>query len=148
MIRVLTLAVVALLASDAKAQRFRPMDQPKAAASPACTCTNCQCGAAAKVVPAIPAPPVVTPLPTTRAAVGHTHTCRNGHTWDHSENPTHNCRICGAFQNVQDRTPRPVTVTRAVQSAPPVIRAAPVTIRLPQTSGCANGNCASPYSFR
>lgn len=67
MTRFLTFAVVALLASDAQAQRFRPMDQPKAEAKAAvCTCTKCQCGATIKqnltVQPAVPAPPVVRPV--------------------------------------------------------------------------------------
>jgi hypothetical protein len=57
---------------------------------------------------------------TTRAPVGHTHTCARGHTWDHSENPTHNCRFCGLFQNVQDRTPRAVTIIRTERIPQPL----------------------------
>lgn len=76
----------------------------------------------------------------TRAPIGHTHTCANGHTWDHSANPGHQCQTCGQSQFVQDRTPRPVTVTvrqrirRSVVTSipldpdpPPIIRAASFT---------------------
>ena len=82
---------------------------------------------------------------THRAPRGHTHTCRNGHTWDHSVTSSHNCPTCGLYQNIQDRVVRPVTIiqTRPAVSATPVRTTAPM--RLPATSlsgGCANGNCA------
>ena len=60
-----------------------------------------------------PKPPVVKQSLTTRPAVGHTHTCpRCGTTWDHRENPGHQCVRCGTFQYVQDARPRPVTVIK------------------------------------
>lgn len=46
----------------------------------------------------------------TRSPIGHTHTCVNGHTWDHAANPTHTCKFCGSHQFVQDVTARPVTI--------------------------------------
>ncbi len=94
---------------------------------------------------------------TTRSPVGHTHTDRNGHTWDHAANPTHTCQFCGATQYVQDTSPRPVTVMRKVQvtvpETPPVPPASPVlrtttvatpVYALPQaSSACANGQCST-----
>ena len=56
--------------------------------------------------------PVYKTVTTYRSPVGHTHTCRNGHTWDHMENPSHVCKICGASQYYQDRTPQMVPITR------------------------------------
>lgn len=44
---------------------------------------------------------------------GHTHTCANGHTWDHLSNPTHNCKICGLPQYIQDSRPMPVLINLA-----------------------------------
>ncbi len=48
----------------------------------------------------------------TRAPIGHTHTCANGHTWDHSVTDSHNCPVagCGLFQNYQDAVPRMVNI--------------------------------------
>lgn len=58
----------------------------------------------------------------TRAPSGHTHTCAFcGTTWDHKENPTHNCRglitlrdgstkVCGAQQLQIDQPSRRVTI--------------------------------------
>ena len=78
-----------------------------------------------------PAPtPTWAPAPVARAAQGHTHTCANGHTWDHSVTSGHNCPVCGLFQNVQDATPRAVTTGGA-------------TYALPSSGGCANGSCSS-----
>lgn len=77
---------------------------------------------------------------TTRAPIGHTHTCANGHTWDHTANPSYTCQFCGLSQYVQDSVPRPVTVEVANPSA-----AAPLqTYTLPSASsgGCANGQCS------
>lgn len=116
------------------------------------------------------APPKVAPPPaaavaatktviTHRAPIGHTHTCANGHTWDHQANPTHTCQFCGKTQYVQDSGARPVTVLSKVQveskQVAPVAPPVPATITFPQlrmravqSGGCANGQCASPYSFR
>lgn len=92
---------------------------------------------------------------TYRDPVGHTHTCVNGHTWDHQITPGHNCPQCGAYQNVQDRTPRKVTVIRTVAvnaSAPSPTPASPAPQRTVQSpvfyfpatrANCPNGNC--PY---
>lgn len=68
---------------------------------------------------------------------GHTHTCANGHTWSHVENPTHTCQICGLFQNEQDPYPR---ATRGYSR--PTIQ-----YSLSQYGGCANGQCSSGQSF-
>lgn len=64
---------------------------------------------------------------------GHTHTCANGHTWNHATNPTHNCQVCGLSQYVQDSTPR-ITNQQSYQ---------PLTYSLQQSGGCANGQCQS-----
>lgn len=93
----------------------------------------------------------------TRAPVGHTHTCKNGHTWDHQLSTSHNCPYCGAFQNVQDRTPRPVTIKVAAassfQATPDTAMTAPTITVTPQRtviqeltlpSNCANGQCQNP----
>ncbi len=63
------------------------------------------------------AAPVRSPV---RSGNYHTHTCINGHTWDHSVTTGHNCPICGASQFVQDRTPRPVTIVQRVPVVVPV----------------------------
>lgn len=78
---------------------------------------------------------VPTSPPAIRVASGHTHTCANGHTWDHSINPTHNCQVCGLPQYVQDPFPRPVMSYSASPSYYP----------LPSFSsgGCANGSCST-----
>lgn len=74
-----------------------------------------------------------------RFANGHTHTCANGHTWDHDANPTHTCtclvddgtgdhvvsyRQCGLSQYVQDNRVKYVTVqqweTQFVNSPPKI----------------------------
>lgn len=66
----------------------------------------------------------------------HSHTCRNGHTWSHSSsdpNASHNCPICGTFQNIVD----PGSMGRG-------------NVGVQQSStyslggGCANGNCSIP----
>ncbi len=114
--------------------------------------------------PPAPAPvkvaTVTKTIVTTRAPVGHTHTDRNGHTWDHQANPTHTCQFCGATQYVQDTYSRPVTVMRTVQvavpetppappapPAPPVPRtttvAAPLYVLPQASSACANGQCST-----
>lgn len=89
---------------------------------------------------------------TTRAPVGHTHTCANGHVWDHTSNPGHVCQFCGAVQTVQDRSPRPVTVVRTVQvqaEAPAPQTRVPARAAQPAVfvvaprgaANCANGSC-------
>lgn len=102
---------------------------------------------------------------------GHTHTCANGHTWDHFHNPTHTCTAlvvrdgkfepCGATPPINSRgnyvadptTPRkmgvmttmvrvPITEAGPIIESPPVTRSVRVPVRLPQAN-CPNGNC--PY---
>lgn len=79
---------------------------------------------------------VVQPV-TLKAPVGHTHTCPNGHTWDHSTNPTHTCQICGLSQFIQDSTPRMVTSTQKQYS---------LSESTYSSSGCAGGNCPTATS--
>lgn len=81
----------------------------------------------------------------TRAPVGHTHTCTNGHTWDHKLSASHNCPYCGQFVNVQDRSPRPVTVKTAssVQETAPV-EMFTMPARVGSAGNCANGQCQNP----
>lgn len=92
-----------------------------------------------------------------RNPVGHTHTCANGHTWDHSANPTHKCQFCGQIQVVVDPTPRKVTVEKVIQV--PVTETAPASQSfnhswdhfvqgVSSSGGCANGRCAVPQSAK
>lgn len=89
----------------------------------------------------------------TRQPIGHTHTCANGHTWDHQANSGHTCLICGLSQYVQDSSPRMVTV-RTSSNVPTYYY--PQTTYLPQytytqgytpqytlgnSSNCVNGKC-------
>jgi len=90
---------------------------------------------------------------TYRSPMGHTHTCANGHTWDHAANPSHVCRFCGTSQYVQDRSPRPVTVTRVVSVPASSTAVQGVPVQSPRVQsfdmlfgtggGCPNGNCAN-----
>jgi hypothetical protein len=62
--------------------------------------------------------PITNPVspPTVRQAVGHTHTCRNGHTWDHTmDNGSHVCPFCGSPQFEVDAVPKAI-VTATTQS--------------------------------
>jgi hypothetical protein len=90
-----------------------------------------------------------------RQPVGHTHTCANGHTWDHSVTPGHNCPECGLPQYVQDPTPRTVTAGTPGWHAPaPFAAYQPPPAGQPfgaysitggngyfGAGGCANGQC-------
>ena len=83
------------------------------------------------VVNRCPAPPA--PAAVVRSPVGHTHTCANGHTWDHTQDGgSHRCPVpgCGLTQFVVDATPR------AVAAAPLTYQLAPGA-----AGGCASGNC-------
>lgn len=114
--------------------------------------------------PYSPAPPSIQPRTrtvttntltySTRAPHGHTHTCRNGHTWDHAANPTHTCKFCGLSQYVVDRPSRPVTIVVAAASsvrqepAPPSVRPAarpvsvmPRSLSFQSSGGCGPGGC-------
>lgn len=72
----------------------------------------------------------------TRAPQGHTHTCANGHTWDHAANASHVCQFCGLTQMIQDRSPRPVTVLSSGN-----VSTRTVTAPVVRFSNCPNGNC-------
>ncbi len=82
-----------------------------------------------------PAVKTVPTVATARQPSGHTHTCANGHTWDHSVTAGHNCPVCGLSQYVQDARPRAVTAGAV---------SAPRTYSLP-SGGCANGNCSTGF---
>lgn len=95
---------------------------------------------------------------TTRAPIGHTHTCANGHTWDHQANPTHTCKICGLSQFTIDSRPRMVTELKSVpvtQNVQSVSTSQPVQpayqpqytlgTGVSSSSPCANGNCPTSY---
>lgn len=79
------------------------------------------------------------PSPTgVKVAVGHTHTCSNGHTWDHTmDGGSHRCPFCGQSQYVVDSTPKVVTGS-PVQSSSPVVSYQIVPY---SSGGCANGQC-------
>ncbi len=82
------------------------------------------------------------PAVTYRAPIGHTHTCANGHTWDHTATAGHNCPICGLPQYVQDARPRMVTVVPRASAvvARPAAQYHDIMQSL-QGGGCASGNC-------
>ncbi len=84
---------------------------------------------------------VATTTTTYRQPRGHTHTCANGHTWDHDANPTHTCRVCGLSQFVVDGGPRMVTVVGPAPTASSSYQLIPLS---PGTGGCATGNCPLP----
>ncbi len=79
--------------------------------------------------------PVTQPPSALRTPVGHTHTCANGHTWDHTmDNGTHVCPVCRLPQTSVDTVPRMVGNTQSQ----------PLSYSLQQSSfssGCANGSC-------
>lgn len=99
----------------------------------------------------------------TGAPIDHTHTCRNGHTWDHTmDGGSHDCPYCGAHQTYQDAGRKPVTMavreaTRAESggtvTATATAATAATTTAQPAPilayslggsgSGCANGACAA-----
>lgn len=93
-----------------------------------------------------------------RSPRGHTHTCSNGHTWDHDANPTHKCQFCGVSQFVQDRVSRPVTVERTVQTTTVTqpthtydhspTHSSIYSIPGVSSGGCANGQCATPQTSK
>ncbi len=84
-----------------------------------------------------------------RQPQGHTHTCANGHTWDHAMTSGHNCPVCGLPQYVQDRSPRMVAVktvktvpvSTQTKAEPYDDRVIPAFIREAYASGCQGGNC-------
>lgn len=118
----------------------------------------------------------VTTTYSTRAPVGHTHTCTScGKSWDHQLTKSHDCPFCGGHPPVArgggylaDPVARPVTVMS--KTSPPAVMAhsstssvvtsraspAPVTYQTPvvfqsfrQAGGnCANGQCSSPSLAR
>ncbi len=138
-----------------------PVAAPRAANGCNCPCNLSAPEAAPMATPkaAVASPVTYKTVLTTRPAQGHTHTCSQcGTTWDHAVTASHNCPACHAYQAIQDRTPRPVTVARTVRvdsevannadvpNAAPA-RAAPQTFTLPVIyranagSACANGSC-------
>lgn len=79
----------------------------------------------------MPASPVRTrTVVTYRAAVGHTHTCINGHTWDHQANPTHTCQFCGQQQWVQDRFPGQIRIVRTERVTTPRVDSSSISERI------------------
>jgi len=91
------------------------------------------------------APPIRTvatqadPTPV-RSAVGHTHTCARGHTWDHTmDGGSHNCPVCGLHQTVVD----PVIATvQAVQYSLPGTTNSYSSFTQTRSTGCSGPGCA------
>jgi len=84
--------------------------------------------------------------PATRAPIGHTHTCVNGHTWDHTmDGGSHNCPFCGSRQTTQDRFAQQVTIVPMVAAASRTNTSSNYTYTesFKASSGCANGACAT-----
>jgi hypothetical protein len=97
---------------------------------------------------AAPAPAYTAPAPAARAAMGHTHTCANGHTWDHGVTSGHTCPVagCGLSQYCQDTCPRAVTTAGATyQPYQPAARSSYQPSYTLSSGGCANGSCSSGY---
>lgn len=65
---------------------------------------------------------------------GHTHTCANGHTWNHAVHAGHDCPVCGLPQFIQDPVPRQVNINGSVNRS----------IITTGSGGCANGQCGTP----
>lgn len=120
----LVAAVFTVLAPLAKADHNHDHDAQAALAL----------AAAAHKKPATPVP-VPAPLPPSPVIVtepsfsGHTHTCANGHTWDHTmDGGSHRCPTCGLSQFIVDQ--------------PGAFRGSPRQFyTIGSGSGCANGNC-------
>lgn len=79
---------------------------------------------------------------TYRAPVGHTHTCANGHTWDHSVTDSHTCPVagCNLQQWTQDSYPRSVNTGGVTSYVTPAGYSTPFATS-GVTSGCVGGNC-------
>lgn len=76
-----------------------------------------------------------------RAPQGHTHTCVNGHTWDHAANPSHNCPQCGTPQYIVDPVPRMVPILASSSTA---TRTATLYALPSGSGGCIGPNCPLP----
>jgi len=89
---------------------------------------------------------VPSPISGFRAPVGHTHTCANGHSWDHQANPTHTCQFCGLSQYDQDPVPRMV----ATGTSSGVVKMQgfeqSYSLSAYSSGGCTNGQCSAPQS--
>lgn len=91
-----------------------------------------------KPIPDGPVKPIVVPV--SRAVPGnfgdgHTHTCANGHTWNHATHAGHDCPVCGLSQYIQDPVPRAVNLSGGTYS----LNGA--------SGGCANGQCSNGNQF-
>jgi len=76
-----------------------------------------------------------------KTSVGHTHTCANGHTWDHSVTSSHSCPTCGLQQYVQDAKAKPVTAGAVKTVAQP-------KVFVGYTKTCNNGVCTLVPVYR
>ncbi len=91
-----------------------------------------------KPIPDGPIKPIVVPTARTipgNLGDGHTHTCANGHTWNHATHAGHDCPVCGLSQYIQDPVPRQVNLGGSTQ------------FNLGSSGGCANGQCSSGNQF-
>lgn len=114
-----------------------PVPVPKAIPTTGQACAaGCNCNQASSTLA-----PATVPLMTLRAPVGHTHTCVNGHSWDHSmDGGTHICPFCGESAFIQDRVPKMVQTTVSPQTTA-TISGSPFS-----SGGCANGSCGTGTS--
>lgn len=94
----------------------------------------------------LPTPPTAAVAPPQlRVAVGHTHTCARGHTWDHTmDGGAHICPFCGLPQNGVDPVPRMVSSGPADPDA---------TVRYslsqsPFSTGCSGPGCSTTGTTR
>lgn len=86
-------------------------------------------------------PTVVKTTVTYRQAQGHSHTCANGHTWDHAVTLGHSCPVCGLQQFIQDNPTKLIPMTIAATISEPVVQ---YTFPGATSSGCPNGQCGAP----
>ncbi len=106
-------------------------------------------------VASVPASVVAPPLPKAvsvavagvRAPLSHTHTCSQGHSWDHVANPTHNCPVCGEYVTRVDSPSRMVNVNVAAPVAVTTVSEVSGSYySISASGGCASGQCSAPSS--
>jgi len=180
-----SLMVLALTASPLFAgDRARERAKAQAAVAVAmakiqvCDCANCdkeacvgQCstGGCSLKVETVATKPVVKATTASRYSVpargfsGHTHTCANGHTWDHTmDGGTHRCPVCGLSQYIVDSGSMRGSVQSGLTQETIYDNDGNAkqvwTMRSPQSAsgtsimggcssgGCASGNCPTSYA--
>lgn len=151
-VALITFIALIVLSTPAFAQPCNCVFKDKLTSNPdPCICTLCECGPTtmdwaftntdydAEAALALAKAKNKVTLVTTRTVPGnlgdgHTHTCVNGHTWNHAVHAGHDCPVCGSSQFQQDPSPRAVNLGTSQFK----------TFNLSSTGGCANGQCGTP----